>query len=108
VILGVANRLIENCEHLLAWEEEVRFTILPDQVSQIGETLRGTTKQIVAELNTLADRLEEPFGNRNPEGTYNIQLVFKEPENIAKLTAQIAELTVRVENDPLAWNDWFS
>jgi uncharacterized protein DUF4062 len=105
-ILAAVEKVCEGGSHLLAWEEEIRFTSLPPQIQDIQETLRGTTAQFVEQLNDLADKLEAPFKKENPFGKYEITLLFKDPPNMPKLNRQLSLLQKDIERNPWNWVGW--
>ncbi len=105
-ILAAVERICEGAQHLLTWEEEVRFTSLPAKIQPVQETLRGTTAQFIEELNTLADKLETPFKKENPAGTYEITVAFKDPPNMSRLNEQLASLQEDIEQNPQNWVGW--
>jgi hypothetical protein len=106
-ILESVETICEGARHLLEWEKEVRFTLLPTQVGHIQNTLCGTTIQFLEEINSLVNQLEAPFQKKNPVGKYKITVEFKDPPNIAKLLRQLSVLEKDIERNPQNWIGWF-
>ena len=87
----------------MAWEEDIRFSLLPSRIEPIRKTLRGTTSQFFDILNELAEQIAAPLKKKNPAGKYDIKVVFKDPPNMAKLSKQLSALVRDVEMNPMNW-----
>ena len=107
IVLEAVERVCEGSRQLLRWEEDVRFTLLPNRIETIQKTLRDTTVQFFGELNNLADKLEAPFKKKNPAGKYKLKVDFKDPPNMVKLSKQLSMLLRDVEQNPHNWTGWF-
>lgn len=105
-IIEAVEKICEGGRQLLAWEEEMRFTLLPSRIEPIQKTLRGTTAQSLDELNRLANKIEAPLKRKNPAGKHTLKIVFKDPPNMAKLSKQLSSLLSDVERNPQNWVGW--
>jgi len=105
-ILEAVQKICDGGRQLSDWENEMRFTLLPTRIAPIRKTLRGATAQSFDELNGLADKIEAPLKRKNPAGKYTIQIAFKDPPNMRKLSKQLSELLCDVEQNPQNWIGW--
>src|SRR6266567_5125346 len=70
--------LISFCNGLLEWEVEVRSVVPPNPLQPLKQKMEGWTSQLLEEVVSFPDKLEEPFNQPNPTGQYDIHLIFKE------------------------------
>jgi len=84
--------LISFCNGLLEWEVEVRSVVPPNPLQPLKQKMEGWTSQLLEEVVSFPDKLEEPFNQPNPTGQYDIHLIFKEPPGLAEARAEIQRL----------------
>lgn len=105
-ILDAVERISAASHELILWEEEIRFTILPEKIRAVQESLRGATAQILNELNVLAGRIEAPLKKAKSGGVYKLKINFQEPPQIAKFNKQLSKLMAAVQKNPQDWVGW--
>lgn len=87
------------CEQLIVWEEDLRSATPPEEAQPLKQTMEGFTEGILAELETLAPRLLQPFeGGAKPTGEINIMLALDSPP-----LERFKEEMRKLERQP---NDW--
>ena len=105
-ILEAVKKISTTGRELILWEEEIRFTILPEKLRSVQENLRSATTQLLEELNSLAAKIEAPLKKTEPSGIHKLQVFFKEPRQIAKLNKQLSALVADVQKNPQDWIGW--
>jgi hypothetical protein len=105
-ILDAVKKISAAGRELILWEEEIRFTILPEKIRPLQETLRGATGQLLDELNALAAKIEAPLKKTKPSGVRTLKISFKEPTQIAKFNRQLTKLTSDIQKNPQDWVGW--
>lgn len=99
-IKGVVDKVASACRELIEWETEVHFVVTSSAFEPAKEKMAGWTAQIFDEVCSVPDKLEEPFKQADPSGTYNINLVFKEMPGLQEFLQELEEL----KKHPERWN----
>ena len=105
-LLDAVKKISAAGRELILWEEEIRFTILPEKIRPLQETLRGATGQLFGELKVLAAKLEAPLKKKRPSGVHKLKINFKEPPQIAKFNKRLDKLTLEIHANPHDWIGW--
>lgn len=79
-IIATCRLFAEMCASALAWEEDVRFSIVDDVFSEIRDLLQGAAAIIVTEAAKLPEFVSGIFATDQPTGTYQLNLVLDVPE----------------------------
>jgi len=96
-ILRAVNKLSDACTELVNWEIDLRSIIPPSAFVKLQEQMKGWTSQLISEVERLVEELGKPFRQPNPQGTYEINLVFKGPIGVDEYLAEIDRLRSRPE-----------
>lgn len=84
-ILRVCKLIVAVAENLLQWEEEIRFSHVPDEFSEMRGVLEGVAGQQIEEMMRIPNELAKVFQQEeHPEGVRTIELVFKVPDNFVR------------------------
>lgn len=96
-IKNAVDKLISVCQELVEWETEIRYALVPRPVQNIKQMMEGWTTQFLSEINSVHEKLTEPFKQQaNPTGVISINLVFEPPARIDEVMAEIH----RLQNNP--------
>ena len=80
---GVAE-MIELCDHLVRWEEDLVALSPPQGLLRLKSTMRGWTESLLRDLESFPHKILEPFENgAELTGEYHIELKFKSPFSAA-------------------------
>ena len=97
-ILRVCMLLVEAAEHLLAWEESVRFSSLPKSFADYQTCLAGATRSILKELQKIPEEVSSVFQEDSaPHGERNINLVFTLPDQFSERAIAAFQFGLREE-----------
>lgn len=77
----VCEGLTDCARKVLSWKETVRFTKLPSAFSDVQSVLSKVPDSLLEQIGRISTELERVFGQENPSGTYDIQLVVTMPED---------------------------
>jgi len=77
----VCEGLADCARRVLTWKETVRFTNLPSAFSDVQAALSKFPDSLLEQIGRISTELERVFGQENPSGTYNINLVVTTPEH---------------------------
>jgi hypothetical protein len=80
-ILSCAKLIVAAAENVLAWEEELRFAIVPEEFQDLVAALQGIGARQIDEVLRIPAELTKIFSTDHPKGTVHIELVFSLPEN---------------------------
>jgi len=105
-ILEAVKKISAASNELILWEEEIRFTILPEKIRPVQETLRGATGPVLKELNDLVVKIEAPLKRAKTSGVYKLKITFKEPSQIAKFNKHLSRLMADIQKNPQDWIGW--
>lgn len=105
-ILEAVKKISVASNELILWEEEIRFTILPEKIRPVQETLRGATGPVLKELNDLVAKIEAPLKRAKTSGVYKLKITFKEPSQIAEFNKHLSGLMVDIQKNPQDWIGW--
>jgi hypothetical protein len=105
-ILEAVKKISAACQELILWEEEIRFTILPEKIRSLQEILRGATSHLFAELMALTAKLEAPIKKKSPSGVHKLKINFKAPPQIAKFNRRLDKLMLEIQTNPHDWIGW--
>ena len=96
-IKSAVDKLISVCKELVEWETEIRYALVPRPAQKLKQMMEGWTTQFLTEINSIHDKLTEPFKQQsNPTGVISIDLVFEPPAEIDEVMAEIH----RLQNSP--------
>lgn len=73
--------LADCAKMVLTWKETVRFMKLPSAFSDVQSVLSKFPDSLLEQIGRIPTELERVFGQENPSGTYNINLVVTTPEH---------------------------
>jgi hypothetical protein len=73
--------LTDCARNVLTWKEIVRFTKLPSAFLDVQSVLSKFPDSLLEQIGRISTELDRVFGQKNPSGTYNINLVVTAPEN---------------------------
>jgi len=92
-IKRAVSELIELCDHLVRWEEDVLVLAPPDGALKLKSTMQGLAEFLLRELETLPQKILAPFADgAQPTGNIHIQLTFQAPP-VAEFEAEIERLS---------------
>lgn len=77
----VCGGLTDCAGQILTWKETVRFTKLPSAFSDVQSVLSKFPDSLLEQIGRISTELDRVFGQENPSGTHNINLVVKMPED---------------------------
>lgn len=80
-IFRVCSLIAEACERILAWEEVMRFTSVPEEVSELRELLIGTAGRNMERIFEIPRWMTTVFSEEKPGGRHEMTVVFDFPPN---------------------------
>jgi len=93
-IKRAVDKVFQGCSELLDWETDILFVSVPERLQKLKDLMRGTTKEIIEELNRFPDEIGRPFKESlAPEGVFNIQLVFRGSSNLGLVSEEASRIT---------------
>jgi hypothetical protein len=96
-IKQAVDKIIEGCNELFELEAEIHYIKPPQCFLKSKQLLEGCSSQIISEINRLRDDIRKIFLQPNPEGKYQINIVFTAPPNIDAFNEEIKRLTEHPE-----------
>jgi hypothetical protein len=94
-IYRVCNLIAEACERVLAWEETMRFTSVPEEVAELRQLLIGTAGRNMQRIFEIPIWMTKIFSEDKPSGPYKMTVVFDFPPNWVEEFHQAAERVTR-------------
>jgi hypothetical protein len=91
-IKHAVEKIIEGCNELFELEAEIYFLNPPQSFLKLKQLLEGCSVQIVSEINRLKDYIITIFQQPNPEGKFEIHLVFRDLPNIDAFNEEVEQL----------------
>jgi hypothetical protein len=83
-ILRISRLLVSAASNLLEWEEDIRFTIIPEEFSDALSAVQGIAGLQLDEIMRIPSSLSKIFEEDNPSGTHSISIVFKIPDDFQR------------------------
>lgn len=74
---------------MLAWEEDVRFTRVPEVFREAQTQMMGLAGPIIEELMRIPSELGKIFDTESPTGEHVVNLVFRLPDNFVEEHSRI-------------------
>ncbi len=79
-ILRVCRLLVSTASSLLEWEEDVRFTVVPEEFDEAQSTLQGVAGLQLEEIMRIPHELSQIFQDDEPNGVHSVNLVLRMPD----------------------------
>jgi len=88
-IQRATDKIAEGCAGLLDWEIDLRYTMVPDEVSHLKKMMEGWTEPYLREMERIPSEIGSIVSQPDPSGTHHIDIVFEAPVNIHEVQAEI-------------------
>lgn len=91
-IKRAVDKIKEGCNELFELEAELLSLKPPQSFLKLRQILEGFSSQIISDITRLRDEIKTIFQQPNPEGKYEINIVFKAIPNIDAFSEEIKRL----------------
>lgn len=79
-ILRTCELFEEACQQLLAWEEKIRFAMLPEEFNEMKNLLCGTGGRVIGQVAEIPAQMAQIFSNDVVDGTHSIEITINLPD----------------------------
>lgn len=97
LIKRTADKILSICRNLLEWNLEFRSTIPPNTLIPLKHMLENWASHYILGVESIPNKLLEPFEKPNPSGQYIIDIVVGPPPNSEEVEAEIEMLRNHID-----------
>lgn len=94
-IYAACRLMSDACERILLWEEEVRFTHVPDEFERVRDLLCGIAGPIIDDVFRVPTHMAEVFADPQATGTHEINVVITLPDGFVEDYTAAVRVAVR-------------